>query len=264
MKGGFIAISRAAWDHYAFKDEPMSMREAWFWMLAQAAWKPTKIRTPHGIVELQRGQFTHSLRHMAKTFGWSVGRVRRVLDGYSSEHMLVLETDTAVNTAQCVVTICNYDKYQGGETATDTATDTAVDRKPAHEPAQIRTSKQITISSNDDIGASASAHAQKLTPRQELETVLDEERADAVIEHRQRMRKPLTARAAKMLAGKLSKAGDPNRAADLMIERGWAGFEVDWMRRTFCNDPPSKAKPNIWDDAFKLSGPLTIDADPLP
>jgi uncharacterized protein YdaU (DUF1376 family) len=120
------------------------------------------------------------------------------------------------------------------------------------------------ISSNDDIGASASAHAQKLTPRQELETVLDEERADAVIEHRQRMRKPLTARAAKMLAGKLSKADDPNRAADLMIERGWAGFEVDWMRGTRGNDPPSKAKPNIWDDAFGLSGPLTIDADPLP
>jgi uncharacterized protein YdaU (DUF1376 family) len=145
---------------------------------------------------------------------------------------------------------------QWGNPAGASATQCAGNAIPEPEP--------DNISSNDDIGASASAHAQKLTPRQELETVLDEERADAVIEHRQRMRKPLTARAAKMLAGKLSKAGDPNRAADLMIERGWAGFEVDWTRRTFCNDPPSKAKPNIWDDAFGLSGPLTIDADPLP
>jgi hypothetical protein len=151
MRGGFIAISRDAWDHYAFKDEPMSMREAWFWMLAQAAWKPTKIRTPHGIVELQRGQFTHSLRHMAKTFGWSVGRVRRVLDGYSNEHMLVLETGTGMDTAQCVLTICNYDKYQGGGTATGTATDTPVDTKPAHDPAQIRTRETNNQSSNEDI-----------------------------------------------------------------------------------------------------------------
>jgi hypothetical protein len=30
------------------------------------------------------------------------------------------------------------------------------------------------------------------------------------------------------------------------------------------NSPPSKAKPNIWDGAFGLSGPFTIDADPLP
>ena len=93
--------------------------------------------------------------------------------------------------------------------------------------------------------------------------MLDEERADAVIEHRQRMRKPLTSRAAKMLAVKLSKAADPSQAADLMMERGWAGFEVDWMRGMRGNDPPSKAKPNIWDDAFGLSDQFTIDADPL-
>lgn len=67
-----------------------------------------------------------------------------------------------------------------------------------------------------------------ISPQDELEVVLDAERARAVIQHRQRLRKPLTHHAAKLLAAKLAKAADPNAAADLMIERGWQGFEPDW------------------------------------
>lgn len=67
------------------------------------------------------------------------------------------------------------------------------------------------------------------TPRDELETVLDPTRAGAVLEHRQRLRKPLTAHAARLLAGKLSKCPDPNAAADTMIGNGWQGFEPEWL-----------------------------------
>src|SRR5690606_402756 len=67
------------------------------------------------------------------------------------------------------------------------------------------------------------------TPRQQLETVLDAERAQAVIEHRQRIRKPLTAHAARLLADKFAAVDDPNAAADAMIANGWQGFEADWL-----------------------------------
>ena len=67
------------------------------------------------------------------------------------------------------------------------------------------------------------------TPRQELLRVLDEEHAAAVIEHRQRIRKPLTAYAARLLAKEFAKCRDPNAAADYMILHGWQGFEAAWM-----------------------------------
>lgn len=67
------------------------------------------------------------------------------------------------------------------------------------------------------------------SPREALLAVLDDERAGAVIEHRQRIRKPLTAHAAKLLAGKLAQAADPNSAADTMIANGWQGFEPAWL-----------------------------------
>lgn len=69
----------------------------------------------------------------------------------------------------------------------------------------------------------------KRTPRDELQTVLDCERADAVLEHRQRMRKPLTPRAAKLLAAKFALCHAPNAAADAMVANGWQGFEPEWL-----------------------------------
>lgn len=62
----------------------------------------------------------------------------------------------------------------------------------------------------------------------ELGKVLDPEHARAVVEHRNRMRKPMTAHAAGLLAKRLSSAPDPNAAADEMIERGWQGWRPEW------------------------------------
>lgn len=60
---------------------------------------------------------------------------------------------------------------------------------------------------------------------------LDEERAHAVIEHRARtIKKPLTAYAAKLLVKRLAEWGDPNEAADIMIEKVWQGFDTSWVR----------------------------------
>jgi hypothetical protein len=65
----------------------------------------------------------------------------------------------------------------------------------------------------------------------ELMAVLDEDRAIAVIDHRRvTIKKPLTVHAARLLAKRLAEWGDANEAADLMIERCWQGFNVEWVR----------------------------------
>lgn len=76
-----------------------------------------------------------------------------------------------------------------------------------------------------------------------LMTILDEEHARAIIEYRRvTIKKPLTAYGAKLLAGKLAAWGDPNEAADIMMERLWRGFEVEWMRK-----PSRPTKPSAVD-----------------
>lgn len=67
------------------------------------------------------------------------------------------------------------------------------------------------------------------SPRQRLEAVLDAERADAIIEHRKRIKAPLTSHAAKLLAKELAKCPDPNAAADMILLKGWRGFDASWL-----------------------------------
>lgn len=76
-----------------------------------------------------------------------------------------------------------------------------------------------------------------------LSAVLSPSRAIAVVEHRAKLRKPLTPHAAALLAKSLSQARDPDAAADEMIERGWQGWRSDWGRDSRA-PPPRQAKRN--------------------
>lgn len=68
-----------------------------------------------------------------------------------------------------------------------------------------------------------------MTPRQWLETAVSSEHADEILKHRQRLRKPMTDFAAKLLAKKLAQCSDPNAAAEMMIEKGWQSIEPGWV-----------------------------------
>lgn len=76
------------------------------------------------------------------------------------------------------------------------------------------------------------------SPREHLETVLDAEHAEGVLQHRKSIKAPLTQRSAKLLAKELGKCPDPNAAADTMMLRGWRGFEASWLA-----NPPQRAGP---------------------
>ncbi|TGU99171.1 hypothetical protein EN794_000040 [Mesorhizobium sp. M00.F.Ca.ET.151.01.1.1] len=82
----------------------------------------------------------------------------------------------------------------------------------------------------------------------ELMKVLDVAHAAAVIEHRKRLGKPLTAYAARLLATELAKAPDVNAAADMMILRGWQGFKVKWLQERHKGGAAIQSKPQTLGD----------------
>lgn len=94
------------------------------------------------------------------------------------------------------------------------------------------------------------------TPNDALAEVLDAERAAAVVEHRKRIRKPLTAYGARQLAKKLAAYGDANAAADAMIANGWQGFEPSWMdnHRPNAAGPPRNGKQTFMDAYREIEG----------
>jgi|GEM_PF-6557341 len=72
-----------------------------------------------------------------------------------------------------------------------------------------------------------------------LATVLSKEDAEAVWEHRQQMKKPLTERAAELLAREFARIPKSNRtdAVELMIGNSWQGFNADWFAERFSAVP---------------------------
>lgn len=88
------------------------------------------------------------------------------------------------------------------------------------------------------------------TPRQALECVLDAKHAADLIDHRKRIKKPMTLRAAELLADQLAQWHDPNEAADAMILNGWQGFKPEYLQNQRARGSPNRP-PQPKYDPFK-------------
>lgn len=110
---GFVTIERRLWDHPLFTPAPMTEREAWMWMIAQAAWAETRHRVGSELVTVPRGSFMATLREMQSAFMWgSDKRVRTFLKMLEKEGMIGRTTLGAKNAPKTQISICNYDEYQ--------------------------------------------------------------------------------------------------------------------------------------------------------
>lgn len=125
MKGLFL-VDRSVFQRAFFKDEPYTEREAWLWLISAASYKKRAVRTKKGVVNLERGQLSHSTRFMAEKWQWKEPRVRRFL-----KRLKIDASIDAVNDAvQNIITICNYDTYQNFDMYSDAVNDTTNDAVP--------------------------------------------------------------------------------------------------------------------------------------
>ena len=116
---GYIKFYRSVFEHPVFKPEPFTEREAWTWLCCEAAWKPRRQRLGEHLVELGRGEVVGAVRFLAEKWGWSKGKVERYLERIKNDGMIETQTGTGIT----VITICNYDIYQGDADDDGTATD---------------------------------------------------------------------------------------------------------------------------------------------
>jgi hypothetical protein len=142
---GWIAISRDIFKHEFFAREPMSEREAWVWMIARAAWEPTRHKAGNDMLDVPRGSFFCTLRELQQAWGWgSDFRVRTFLKRTQAERMI----DTKTNAGKTQITICNYDEYQASE-RTENA-------RKTQAPPQNKRTKETSNKDNKDSEAKAS------------------------------------------------------------------------------------------------------------
>ena len=145
----YIRICRGILDHPVFKQEPYTEREAWIWMLLEAAWKDRTIDGPKGKITVGRGQLSYSSRYLAKKWQWSAAHVRRFLTRLKSDAMIDPASDAASDAGQFFITICNYDEYQSNNHQSDAPTDPASD--PQSDPKHKEGLKEINTKKGLDL-----------------------------------------------------------------------------------------------------------------
>ena len=154
MTAGTFAVSRKIWAHPEFAPCPFSEREAFLWLVSEASWKERTARPGRVVVDLQRGQLCASVRFMAEAWQWSKSRVDRFIKRLENRDMLVTESGTG----QLVITLCNYDEYQGQR---DTS-GTRAGQTAGHERDTSGTNyKKDEIREKKEIGKPISAHEEK-------------------------------------------------------------------------------------------------------
>lgn len=103
---GYVRIYRTLLGHPAFRNDGEAL--AFAWMVMRATWRPKRVRYKALSVTLQRGQLAISVRDLATALDRPKGWVERLLLRLKAEWMVTVH-DAGVT----VLTICNYDSFQG-------------------------------------------------------------------------------------------------------------------------------------------------------
>ncbi len=111
MSNGCILIDRSVLHHPLVGLHNPKYCCAWLWMLTEARWKSSRKEIGGAIINLERGQFVHSLRFMAKGSGLSLKELRLFLKKLEFEKMIA-KKGTIGGGGGTIITVCNYNIYQ--------------------------------------------------------------------------------------------------------------------------------------------------------
>jgi len=115
MKKTWFKLYRGWQDSPVFRSDKDKLN--WLWLIEHTVHQEEKIISiNNNPVSLKRGQLSYSIRYLSQAWGCSESYVRRFLKHLEKWHSI----DTANDTGQTVITICNYSLYQDACAPSDT------------------------------------------------------------------------------------------------------------------------------------------------
>lgn len=118
---GYIKLYRQIEETPLWLAEPFSKAQAWVDLLMLANFAPADVLIKNMMVHIERGQLLWSQQHLSERWKWGVKKVRNFLKLLEKQKMV-----TSEGTPQgTLITIVNYEFYQGEGQAKGTPQDTA-------------------------------------------------------------------------------------------------------------------------------------------
>lgn len=136
---GWIRINRKLFTSDMWLGEPFSRGQAWVDLINLANHKLGFIRVAGDKITIKRGQCGWSQLKLSQRWNWSRGKTRRFLNELELDEMIKQET----NTRTTIITICNYNTYQGRDTTGDTTGSTTSDTTDGHQTDTNKEGKEL-------------------------------------------------------------------------------------------------------------------------
>lgn len=235
---GYVKAYRERFKHPLFKSQKFCRGYAWDWLVSHAVYKDHEIEVKGKIVILNRGQLSYSIRYMADAWNWDKAAVSRLLTRFKTETMI----ETSTETGQIIITICNYEEYQGENVRTETEDETQVeigarqhrDRSETNKK-KYKKDKKLGPDKSDLFSADRKPDKpkRKVITKHSFPEWIKPDHAQGILDQRRGKKAPVTEFWFKKFIIKMEQVrqrkGDPNAAIAMIIDKNWMGFEADWF-----------------------------------
>lgn len=242
-KETYFLVYRGWAGHQAFKKEPYTQREAFLWIVENAAFAPLDVssKVTGGTISLKRGELSYALEYMATAWQWKTkARVKRFLKRLEKWNIIVHKTIQG----QSHVTVCNYSKYQDGKSKSDT---------------EVSTKGSTKVSTKTDTNNKELLRKNEKQLVKELPDFISLNSLEEFIDHRKDIKKPMSKKAISLFIGKLSKLHQSGYDPSLLIEgailNGWQSvYEKDEYRYEVkkTSIPVDQDLAKLWDEKNEL------------
>lgn len=143
---GYIKLHRTIFEHWLWDEKPYDRARAWIDLLMLANHKDNKISIKGRPIEVRRGQTARSSVSLAERWGWSRGKVSRFLDTLEAEQQIEQQKSNVTT----VITIVNYEQYQGNGQQTIQQTKQQTDSRRTADGQQTDTNNNDKNENNDN------------------------------------------------------------------------------------------------------------------
>lgn len=120
VAGGWFKIHRALVHHELWLSETFTRGQAWVDLIMLANHKEGFIRRRGIRITVKRGQVGYSYDELARRWRWSKGKVIRFVQELKKDERISFETELKNVAVTTLITITNYEQYQGSGNENDT------------------------------------------------------------------------------------------------------------------------------------------------
>lgn len=109
---GWVKLFRSIQNHQLWTQKPFSKGQAWIDLILMANHKDGNVMMGNDLIEVKRGQLLTSQIKLSQRWGWSRGKVRRLLWAFSTCSMVELKPHIQKDRGYTLISIINYNNLQ--------------------------------------------------------------------------------------------------------------------------------------------------------